>query len=241
MMASLLRDGLVACVETAIWSLASWVLRLLGLEEATASEASWVLRLSGLHMLELEMATAVAAAAAAAPTAYPPSACDCAWAAPPTACDGGDDGSICWRECCISRRAPRAHLITDGGERGNRSEALLRRLGFDVRLVRPITAARDSLDARLLSQRRTQQAILATIVPSPARAFEYIFEDDVALHRTVPEASLMPLVRAAESHALTSSASARMTAQRAGTACGCWKRRHEGRDSSGWPARGHEA
>ena len=151
------------------------------------------------------MATAVAGAAAA-PTAYPPSACDCAWTAPPTACDGGDDGSICWRACCISRRAPRAHLITDGGERGNRSEALLRRLGFDVRLVRPITAARDSLDARLLSQRRTQQAILATIAPSPARAFEYIFEDDVALHRTVPEASLMPLVRAAESHALTSSA-----------------------------------
>ena len=62
------------------------------------------------------------------------------------------------------------------------------------------------LDARLLSQRRTQQAILATIAPSPARAFEYIFEDDVALHRTVPEASLMPLVRAAEAHALTSSA-----------------------------------
>ena len=150
------------------------------------------------------MATAVVAAVAA-PTAYPPSACDCAWAAPPTACDGGDDGSICWRECCI-RRAPRAHLITDGGERGNRSEALLRRLGFDVRLVRPITAARDSLDARLLSQRRTQQAILATIAPSPARAFEYIFEDDIALHRTVPEASLMPLVRAAEAHALTSSA-----------------------------------
>ena len=151
------------------------------------------------------MATAVAAAAAA-PTAYPPSACDCAWTAPPTACDGGDDGSICWRECCIRRRAPRAHLITDGGERGNRSEALLRRLGFDVRLVRPIAAARDTLDARLLSQRRTQQAILATIAPSPARAFEYIFEDDIALHRTVPEASLMPLVRAAESHALTSSA-----------------------------------
>ena len=46
---------------------------------------------------------------------------------------------------------------------------------------------------------------------------------------------------AVERHALTSSASARMTAQRAGTACGCWKRRHEGRDSSGWPARGHEA
>ena len=117
---------------------------------------------------------------------------------------------MCIRDSHRSRHLPparsRAHLITDGGERGNRSEALLRRLGFDVRLVRPIAAARDTLDARLLSQRRTQQAILATIAPSPARAFEYIFEDDIALHRTVPEASLMPLVRAAEAHALTSSA-----------------------------------
>ena len=100
---------------------------------------------------------------------------------------------------------PRAHLITDGGGAATESEALLRRLGFDVQLVRPIAAARDS------STRAALAAPDAAGDPrhhcaEPGTRLEYIFEDDVALHRTVPEASLMPLVRAAESHALTSSA-----------------------------------
>ena len=63
-----------------------------------------------------------------------------------------------------------------------------------MQLVRPVLAARGT-STRGCSRNAGRSRRSSPRVPSPA-AFEYIFEDDVALHRTVPEASLMPLVRA---------------------------------------------
>ena len=146
-----------------------------------------------------EMATAVVAAVAA-PTAYPPSACDARGRRRPRRATAATTAP----SAGASAAPPRAARASSPTGRARRSEALLRRLGFDVRLVRPIAAAR--LSTRGCSRsagrsrrssprlRRAQRAPLSTFSRTTLRC------------TTVPEASLMPLVRAAEAHALTSSA-----------------------------------
>ena len=116
--------------------------------------------------------------------------------------------------------APQAYLLTSGGGRGQAAATLLRVAGFTVQRVPPVVPRWDR-HAKLLPRRwmrrlnqtytnrsfsamLTHREIYARIGRNAAvgRSFEYIFEDDIAMHASFAPADIPSILAVAESTAL---------------------------------------